>query len=417
MTRACLIGALLWASGLGCYSPAVDSCVYRCSTVGGCPNSLSCNEENWCAASATDRCDDIQGTDAADAPNCLWTVANIDTCARGLEAITDDWTVIAGASVVIDVSTGSVPGLPPSPSRGTADQVDAAHTPAFLIAVHDLTIFGTVTVTSDLPVIFVASGKVTIAGSLSVLPSTTANASCSVMNAGQLTQSGNGAGGGGGGAFGTPGGTGGPGGVQAGSSAGVSAGGNGGITASDQMLTPLHGGCPGGRGGNAGGALGAPGGDAGGGLQISARQSLEITGSVLANGSGGAGSPSVQRGAGGGASGGGILLQAPTVTVSSGRVCANGGGGGGSFALTANGATSDCGPAPAAGASMGTTADRGGDGATGTVSAEPGTPGLNVTAGNLAHGGGGGGGGVGVIRILGTYANTGTSIVSPAPKL
>lgn len=414
MTRALVIGALLWASG--CYSPGVDACLYRCSTTGGCPNNLSCNEQNWCAASATDRCDDTPITDAADAPgSCPWSVANIDACARGLDTIVDNWTIPSGTVVVIDATTGSATGFPAGAFRGAVDQVDAAHTPAFLVAVHDLTIDGEITVLSDRPVIFAANGKVSIAGTLRVETNAAPNLSCPAST-GLPTQSGNGAGGGAGGSFGSVGGGGGTGGGQAGSGAALSAGGSPGLVATDQTLIPLRRGCPGGRGGSAGGTAGGLGGEPGGGLQISARQSLEVTGRIQANGTGGGGSFVVQVGAGGGGSGGSILLQAPTVTISNGLVCANGGGGGGSFSSNATGFSSDCGPTPAAGASTGTAEDNGGDGATGAIGAKGGASGLSVTAGTPAHGGGGGGGGVGVIRILGTYANTGTSIVSPAPK-
>ncbi len=72
------------------------------------------------------------------------------------------------------------------------------------------------------------------------------------------------------------------------------------------------------------------GGGGGGALQITAGQSVTVSGTINAGGgggSGGSGSGSCLGGAGGG-SGGGVLIEAPAVEIS-GIIAANGGGGGG----------------------------------------------------------------------------------------
>lgn len=49
----CLFGAAL---AVGCYSPGVAPCVYRCASGGECPDGLACNGNNLCAESATATC-------------------------------------------------------------------------------------------------------------------------------------------------------------------------------------------------------------------------------------------------------------------------------------------------------------------------------------------------------------------------
>lgn len=85
-------------------------------------------------------------------------------------------------------------------------------------------------------------------------------------------------------------------------------------------LVPLIGG----SGGGGGGAVGSSfydGGGGGGAVQLTARQSISVTGRIVVNGAGGG------AGSAGGGAGGAILLESTAMTVS-GRLIANGGGGG-----------------------------------------------------------------------------------------
>jgi len=94
----------------------------------------------------------------------------------------------------------------------------------------------------------------------------------------------------------------------------------GGVNDADAPPTPMPG--PGGRAGNGGGAL-----------EVTARDVIDVSGTLKAAGSGGGPPPYpiilVNGGGGAGGSGGAILLDRDTVHVeASGALCANGGGGG-----------------------------------------------------------------------------------------
>jgi hypothetical protein len=179
----------------------------------------------------------------------------------------------------------------------------------------------------------------------------------------------------------------------------------------DASLVPLVGGMSGeASGGNAGGG--------GGALQISARESIQITGTIHAGGGGGGGGASAESiaGGGGGGSGGAVLLEAQTVIVD-GKILANGGGGGGGGGETRGGtdgwsAGTRTDPVDAASGGSGdsgggcalygtTSGGWGGTGARGVAAATEGGPSDSVSGCfNYAFvGGGGGGGGVGRIRI------------------
>jgi hypothetical protein len=160
-----------------------------------------------------------------------------------------------------------------------------------------------------------------------------------------------------------------------------------GTTYGTSTLTPLVGGSAGGE--NCG--LGA----GGGAVQIVAGVSISVrqSGSISAPGGGGCS---------GGGSGGAILLEAPSVQIA-GSVAANGGSGG----AASNGVAGTAGSTGAPGASGGAGTAMGGSGSAGST--------INGGPGTYASGsGGGGGGGAGRIRIntmTGSAAITGT--VSP----
>ncbi|MFN0250324.1 MAG: hypothetical protein ACKV2T_25825 [Kofleriaceae bacterium] len=177
----------------------------------------------------------------------------------------------------------------------------------------------------------------------------------------------------------------------------------------DPSLVPL-------TGGMSGEASGGSAGGGGGALQISARESIQVTGTINAGGGGGGGGVSAESlaGGGGGGSGGAILLEALTVVVN-GKLYANGGGGGGAGGETRAGSTGGNGGyndlSPAYGgdgddgggcALQGTTSGGwGGVGGRGPDSPTIGGPSDSVSGCfNYAFvGGGGGGGAVGRIRI------------------
>jgi hypothetical protein len=244
------------------------------------------------------------------------------------------------------------------------------------------------------PMIIVALGDVTIAGTLSVagdyisgwaggFGSATNPGDGNGPGAGQLLANDGGTteGAGGGGYCGLGG-------------DGSGAPGSGGATYGNANIDPLVGGSSGGLA-PTGGDLGGSGGG-GGALQIVSATSITVTGTGVLNAGGGG---AVDYSGGGGA-GGAILLEAPVITIA-GRVVANGGGGSdpGVFATGGCNASTD----------TSLTCGGGGTGGAGGAGTTPnGYPGT---------GGGGGGGGVGRIRFN-TAAGAATfapgAIVSPS---
>jgi hypothetical protein len=284
-----------------------------------------------------------------------------------------------------------------------------------LVLASDFTLAGNAKLTAhgSRPLVVVAMGRMTIAGTVDVsshvgvLGAAANDASC-ITVAGQ-GQGFNAAGGGPGGSFGSRGGAGG-------------LDGNGVTLASPPVdpttLAVVRGGCPGGAGGYDPEAQAAAGGDAGGAVYLMAGTSLTITGSVLANGRGGSVvkpmlMSSYPGGAGGG-TGGLIMLDAPATTVT-GVVMANGGGGGagGSDGASAGNPGADPGPAmPTVAAAGGTsTGDgTGGSGGAGSTLQLPTQGGFGMSSLGRDGGGGGGGGGQGVIRIFGSFNGGGTIV-------
>jgi hypothetical protein len=274
--------------------------------------------------------------------------------------------------------------------------------------------------------VLVASGTITVAGSVEVssragetiggLPAlgAGARASCAVLGLdGEIGRFQNnsdyGGGGGGGGSFGSLGGAGGKGGR------GTIAGGT---VVGGAVPRVLVGGCPGGRGGDGeGGGGGGAGGSAGGAVYLLAGDTISVLagGKLGASGAGGAAGTDgmFSSGAGGGGGAGGMIgLEAASLRIA-GSLVANGGGGGGGC----GGAPTDHG-LPGADASVATIAATGGNGG-GGGGGNGGAGSIGTTAGAAAAGGttndvsagGGGGGGAGVIRLFGTPTTTGT--ISP----
>jgi len=221
-----------------------------------------------------------------------------------------------------------------------------------------------------------------------------------------------GGGGGGGGGFGGAGGAGGTG----NNGAEPSLGGTGG--AALQLPAGLVGGCRGGAGGSGDTTMngaGGLGGDAGGAVALisATRVTIAISGGVNASGAGGGAGHGANGGGGGGGAGGMVWLEADTLEMF-GTVAANGGGGGeGAGGGTGNpGQSGGLGPGPALGGAG--AAFNGGDGGNGGGLATPG----GVPSTDLQmYGGGGGGGGVGFIVLIGRTARMITGLVSPPPVM
>jgi hypothetical protein len=283
---------------------------------------------------------------------------------------------------------------------------------------------GTISVENTLalgtrPLVLLAAGSLTVNARLDVsstrtIPSIGAAASIVPCAASQDGVSNNEAGGGAGGSFGTLGAKGGNGG-----SAGA---GQPGGTANPLVatLTAIRGGCAGGRGGTGGGTSGGNVGSPGGAVALIAGGQIAIVaaGSVFASGGGGGpGSQSgTKGGGGGGGSGGMIVLDAPSIQVL-GTLAANGGAGGGG---------GDGGPGTGGGdgttvqyttpamGGAGQAFDKGGAGGAGFAGTSVAQPGSSPLLGGNG-GGGGGGGGAGVIWVHG--ALSGSNRLSPAAEI
>ncbi|HMI91949.1 MAG TPA: lectin-like protein, partial [Polyangiales bacterium] len=184
------------------------------------------------------------------------------------------------------------------------------------------------------PILLAVRGNATIDGTIDASASGTSagaggNWSCTSNDPDSLGGNGRGnnarlygASGGGGGGFATRGGDGG----TANTNGGSEPGGAGGAARGDGNLSPLFGGCAGGLAGDCGTA-GAAG---GGALQISVSGTLDVNGTIRANGGAGAtpcGANDEGGGTGGG-SGGALLLEAKTLDTAGATLQVNGGSGG-----------------------------------------------------------------------------------------
>ncbi|MDB4964028.1 MAG: hypothetical protein JWP01_4027 [Myxococcales bacterium] len=254
-----------------------------------------------------------------------------------------------------------------------------------VIAGATVTVPGMVRVIGMRPLAVVASGTMTIAGTIDVSSvrggqrGAGANHPCAMASAPGTAGNGDG-GGGSGGSFQTRGGLGGGGG----------GGGVGGSIPPAPATSPfVRGGCRGRGGGGSGGGSG----DSGGAVYLVAAGALDLSGTINASGAGGAGSTGPRGGGGGGGSGGMIALYGAPLTVRpTASVFANGGGGGGGGGPNFIGGNGGQSSASNVAGPAGT-----GDGTGGLGSLMLGNGGGGSQGGK---GGGGGGGGAGVIENL-----------------
>ena len=202
----------------------------------------------------------------------------------------------------------------------------------------------------------------------------------------------------GGGAFGSVGAKGGiaPGGAQRGL---------GGSSSGNVEIVPLRGGCLGGDNADFAG----PG---GGAIQLVSLTAINLSGTIVVDGSGG--SRGIGAHSSGGGAGGGILLEAPAVKLSSGgKLLARGGGGkagGGDPPLRGEAPPppDDANPPPGGVCSAGTSSFCG-DGGSGAGAGVGPTDGASTTDVGVQNVAGGGGGGLGRIRV-----NTVDGMFTPA---
>ena len=210
-------------------------------------------------------------------------------------------------------------------------QRNAANTPVYILATGNVTIGGTISLNGT------SSGNITPGqgGSGGFDGGLGANSQV-VAGKGMGPGGGNpGNGGtvsaGGGGGFATAGGNG-PGGGSCGY------GGTGGGTYGNSNILPLIGGSGGGGGSGSGSGTGGGGGGGGGAILIASSGTITVTGSITANGGNGSAPGGSYAGAGGAGSGGAIKLMANTIT-GEGTISANGAGGNCNNSIGANGGT------------------------------------------------------------------------------
>jgi hypothetical protein len=328
-------------------------------------------------------------------------------------------TLTLSGAVTIDTSAPSISVALPSGDTFDVRPQLAGGTDLAVLHVDGLVVTtgAIVTITGSRPLVIVAGGDVTIAGTLDagahgVTPGPGGAAPGLGSGAGTQGQhdagtdsdtGGGGAGYGGGGAAG---------GVMSGCTVTLNPGG-GGPGYGDDPITLLAGGSGGGPASGTSCLPVDPGGAGGGALQISSQTQIDISGQINAGGGGGTGGTDcgqadVNSGAGGGA-GGAVVLQAPAIT-STGTIAANGGGGGGS-SVTNMGSGQ-----PGQDGQLGATAALGGTGPV-AVGGNGGVVGTAPTTGNVAPCGenaSGGGGSVGRIAASAGFAPTG--VTSPTPN-
>lgn len=418
MRRALAVAPVLLAAA--CFDPSFNN--PRCGAGESCPADHVCDdgicrlggapdaEPSTIDASLVDATPfDAEERPDAPAGQCAdWTFTPSNVpCIDPIGA----WSVGANQTYNTDTGTSTVSG---APVGAVVTQNDG--TTARVVSLNDFTIINGVAlqVRGSLPLIVLVDGTAAIqgyldlVGALGVAAAGSNSSLCVAGNSGGAGETDSMAGGGGGGGFGGGGASGGM------SSDGVGASGPAGGTGGNATLTPLRGGCRGGNGGTAngtGGGAGGVGGASGGAVQIAARTSIAIAGAVgLGGGSGGFGRPQY-GGGGGGGSGGALLLEAPSVEVT-GSLCANGGAGGEGAGQGQDGFGGESGKCSGA-AGGGSGGSDGGAGGNGSYQTTGPTPGSNGPTNPILGGGGGGGGGAGRITIRGTRTGT-ANVISPA---
>ena len=414
-----LLSGLLATAVTGCYS-ATPPAGAACDDNGACPVPLTCSG-GLCVARTTDAAVDS----AIDARAMLVPSNGIDP------TLTTEVTApisIAGA-VTFDTDTGAITGtVTRAAGLGVVDSIGYVQPNGlgvFVFADLDVTMTGSIAFTGSRAVAFLVGGSAQIDGVIDGSGGCAMTASCAGPGGGAGGSADTPAGGCGAGGNGqtdlashSDAGGGGGGGGAAGANGGdVSTylGGSGGAACIVDDLVPLIGGS-GGGGAGPGAVTSAPtGGGGGGALQITALQSISITGVISMAGAGGQGGPTAPSnapGGGGGGAGGGILLEAPSVDVAaSGVLAANGGGGGGGADAPNVGTDGEPGQrssSPAlGGADAGGTSTPGGNGGAGMTAAQPGG---SAAANSNA---GGGGGAVGRIFVRSATGATPAGLATP----
>ena len=382
MIRSRLVGPLALAPA--CFSPHYN--LLKCGVGDSCPSGYVCRDGN-CESRTPDDAAPGDGTIGNDGPSSR-------VCLGSFVKVCVDVPPVALELSVQTIDTSDAGAMKCQPYDATP-MVDAC-----VIAAQTITVpsGNTVTATGPRRLILLATGALTIAGTLDAgshragLRGPAADTGPCPTNFTNPTVLGQG-GGGWGGTLGGP-----------GNNGGHSADGAiGGIAGSSLAITALGGGCAGGDGA---GVSGGSGGHGGGALLLLSGQTISIAGTVTASGAGGDGGKTAAAAAGGGGGGGGaggmIVLDAPSVLIP-GRCFANGGGGGEGSSLIAGGgggesAAPDMAGSGGSGASIG---GAGGAGGLGTIGSLLGANGGSIVNPVVdAGGGGGGGGGVGIIKIF-----------------
>ncbi|HWO19057.1 MAG TPA: hypothetical protein VNO30_09775 [Kofleriaceae bacterium] len=389
--------AKLWlgvalALGAGCSFPTA-SVGYRCEVTADCETGRVCDQGFCVAPGGVDARPMPTGDDGDDPPafDCTaWPAPR--------HFMPCDLPMPAGALVLdagpytYDTTSGTLSGPTSGPTSAViASKVIGGNR---VISVERLAIGAgaTLRVVGSQPLVVASWGAIDVSGTLDASsagsPGAGANPSACDGHAAAIGGSSDvGGSGGGGGGFQGAGGRGGQG-------DGGTPGNGGGAVAAPLLL----GGCPGARGGDGDAQNGGAGGAGGGAVQLTARQSITITGKVHAGGAGGSGATGSDGAGGGGGSGGMIGLESPQVAVRAGAILAANGGGGGQGANAQPGGAGQPGALGATAAAGGTGGDsaRGGDGSAGTTLAGGSGP---STASVGGDGAGGGGGGAGFIAI------------------
>jgi len=173
----------------------------------------------------------------------------------------------------------------------------------------------------------------------------------------------------------------------------------------------LAGGCAGAAGGR-GDVAATVGGAGGGAVQLTAHDSISITGTVHAGGAGGEGGGN-DAGGGGGGSGGMIGLEAPMVTTAATAILAANGGSGGGGADGSNPGDNGREATASATAVLGGRGGGGGNGGDGGNGSGGAARNGTVGGDGGVDAGGGGGGGAGFV-VIASPAPTISGMVSPA---
>jgi hypothetical protein len=397
-----------------CYKPTFRDCTQACGPNSSCPPGLTCDN-------AVCRLPDNVGT------SCDETAVDAEIPTADVSPENCTWALVSTNFAPVDVAdtnppawdvnedetfeTGGVQGHAVAQTGGP--NLWIVHVTRFTVATGV-----TLTLRGEHPLV-IAADEIDVKGTI-VVQNSGGDASCDAIRGANVCDAA--AGGGGGGYGGTGGDGGGPPTSNGGSVSGV-------------LPSPLRGGCPGAQGGDGRKdsadttpRLGGEGGAGGGALQLSGRLSVNIEGTIVANGSsglpgksdpaggGGCGLTGRASGGGGGGGGGTIFIEScATVIAPTAKLCASGGGGGGG----AGGGSSNTGyigqdgscDARALGGPGEIAGSQGGDGGYDGIPAGPG-----AIAG---RGGGGGGGAVGRIhvqQIAGAPVTAGATIRPPANR-